>query len=263
MTATSKVYNGNAAATWSHRVQRSWGCLAVIPSPQDHGCHRDFASTTVGTGIVVTVAGSEAQRGPGRRLLADPADDDGQHHPRQHPTVSVSAFGGTYSGSEFMATASVAGVVDHRARSSREFHPLRNTTPAVTATGMPLPPAPIDAGTYTVVANFPGSTDYISNTSQPVTLTIIQATPIVERQRLRGVFTTAPLSPQPASPVWGSPGSELDGIASTPEYYAGSTATGTPLSVPPIDAGTYTVAGDFPGSTDYTGNTSPARNLHD
>ena len=41
-----------------------------------------------------------------------------------------------------------------------------------------------------------------------------------------------------------------------PVYYAGTTATGTPLSGVPIDAGTYTVAASFAGSADYLASTS-------
>ena len=47
------------------------------------------------------------------------------------------------------------------------------------ATGTPLSGAPSLAGTYTVVANFAGSTDYTSAASTPATFTISQATPTV------------------------------------------------------------------------------------
>src|SRR5436309_1040213 len=35
-------------------------------------------------------------------------------------------------------------------------------------------------------------------------------------------------------------------------YYSGTTASGTPLSGPPVDAGTYTVRASYAGSTNYT-----------
>jgi len=44
----------------------------------------------------------------------------------------------------------------------------------------------------------------------------------------------------------------LEGVAPTFTYYAGSSATGTPLSGAPVKAGTYTVIASFPGSADYT-----------
>ena len=48
----------------------------------------------------------------------------------------------------------------------------------------------------------------------------------------------------------GSPAEDL-GAADSLTYYAGSTATGTPLSGAPKDAGTYTVKADFNGNTNY------------
>ena len=81
------------------------------------------------------------------------------------PTVSVSDSGGTFNGSAYTATATVAGVVpgvdDTPAPS------LEGVTPTLTyydAWGNPLAGAPSAAGTYSVVASFAGSTDYTSAT---------------------------------------------------------------------------------------------------
>jgi hypothetical protein len=91
------------------------------------------------------------------------------------PTVSVSDDGGTVNGSPFPATATVAGVipgVDDTPTASLEGVGLTLTYYAgSTASGDPLAGAPTDPGTYTVVANFPGSRDYVS-ASASATFTI-------------------------------------------------------------------------------------------
>ena len=43
----------------------------------------------------------------------------------------------------------------------------------------------------------------------------------------------------------------LESVAPTFVYYAGSTATGTPLAAAPIIVGTYTAVANFAGSADY------------
>lgn len=49
-----------------------------------------------------------------------------------------------------------------------------------------------------------------------------------------------------------TPAASLEGVSPTLTYYAGSTASGTPLSGAPSAAGTYTVMANFAGSADYT-----------
>ncbi len=57
--------------------------------------------------------------------------------------------------------------------------------------------------------------------------------------------------------VGGQIGSELEEILPTFVYYAGTTATGTPLPRSrSITVGTYTVVAEFPGSADYEASTS-------
>ncbi len=48
----------------------------------------------------------------------------------------------------------------------------------------------------------------------------------------------------------------LEGVSLTLTYYAGTSATGTPLSGAPTHAGTYTVVAGFSGSTDYTADSA-------
>jgi uncharacterized repeat protein (TIGR01451 family) len=80
------------------------------------------------------------------------------------PAVSVTDTGGAYNGSPFPATATVAGVVagvDASPGASLEGVPLTLAYYAgSSASGPALAGAPATAGTYTVVASFPGSADY-------------------------------------------------------------------------------------------------------
>ena len=82
------------------------------------------------------------------------------------PTVSVTDAGGIYNGEPFTATATVAGVSNTPGSSLENVSPSLayyngTYTSASQLTGLtPLTGAPIQAGSYTVVANFGGSTDY-------------------------------------------------------------------------------------------------------
>ncbi len=110
------------------------------------------------------------------------------------PVVNVTDGGGTYNGSVFPATATVAGVVvgtDDTPAATLEGVGLSYSYYAGTsATGTPLWGAPSQAGTYTVVASFAGSTDYGSVISQALSFTIstsaISITPIADQQNTEG-----------------------------------------------------------------------------
>ena len=52
------------------------------------------------------------------------------------------------------------------------------------------------------------------------------------------------------SGVDNTPGSSLEGVDMTVAYYAGTNISGTPLSGPPTDAGSYLADRFVPGSTD-------------
>ena len=89
------------------------------------------------------------------------------------PTVAVSDAGGTFNGNPFPATALVNGAAS-----------LESVTPTLTyfvgagTSGTNLgSTAPSAAGTYTVVANFAGSTDFAAASSTPVTFNVTKATP--------------------------------------------------------------------------------------
>ncbi len=88
------------------------------------------------------------------------------------PTVTVTApSGAVYDGTAKSATASVNGV-----SSLDGVAPTLTYYAGSTATGSPLAGAPVNAGTYTVVASYAGSAGFTSATSTPVTYSIAQAT---------------------------------------------------------------------------------------
>ena len=163
------------------------------------------------------------------------------------PTLTVSDAGGTYNGSPFPGTAIVNGGAS-----------LEGVTPTLayyvggTASGTSTTTAPTAAGTYTVVANFAGSTDFGATSSTPVTFTISQATPTVTVNDAGGTFTGNPF---PATALVNG-GASLEGVTPTLAYYVGSIATGTSTSTAPSAIGTYTVVASFAGSTDYAAASS-------
>jgi len=176
---------------------------------------------------------------------------------RATPTVNISVAGGIYDDSAFNASPTVTGVGGQTASSLEGFAPTPVYYTGSIATGTPLSGAPVHAGTYTVVAEFPGSADYLASTSAPTTFTVAKATPTVSINAAEGTFNGSAFEADPAvSGISGAPASTLEGVAPAPVYYAGSIATGTPLSGAPVHAGTYTVVAEFPGSADYLASTS-------
>jgi hypothetical protein len=157
---------------------------------------------------------------------------------RAAPTVAV-AGGGTYDGAPIPATATVAGVV--AGLDSSPAASLEGVAPALTyyAGGAELSGAPTAAGTYTVVAAFPGSPDYAAATAQ-ATFTIAQA-------------ASSLTWPAPAPIVFGTPlgDAQLDATANVPGHFVYTPAKGTILG-----AGTQTLSVTFT-PTDPVAN-SPA-----
>ena len=173
----------------------------------------------------------------------------------------MTAAGGTYDGSAFAATATVAGVNGSYAASLEAVTP---TLAYYDATGVLVtdpnnkPIAPTKAGTYTVVASFAGSVDYASVTSTPVTFTIGKAVPSsVTVADAGGTYNDAPVSAtgSVAGVVKGvdtTPAAKLENVGLNFTYYVGNSTTGVALASGPINAGTYTVVASFAGSVDYT-----------
>jgi hypothetical protein len=169
------------------------------------------------------------------------------------PTVTVTDVGGTYNGSPFTPTDSVTGVSGTPGSTLEGVGLTLAYYVGSTASGSPLSGAPTTAGTYTVVASFAGSQDYISATKS-TTFTIGQGTPTVAVTDGGGTYNGNPFpATDSVTGVSGTAGSTLEGVGLALAYYVGSTASGSPLSGAPTAAGTYTVVASFVGSPDYLG----------
>jgi hypothetical protein len=174
------------------------------------------------------------------------------------PTVSVIDNGGVYNGQAFSATALVVGANDTSVLKLEGVSPGLTYHAGASANGPLLSGAPTGAGTYTVLASFPGSLDYQSAVSVPVTFTISRAAPSVEVSD-GGTFNGSPLAAVAMiAGVNDGFATSLEGVTPTVTYYAGSSVGGTVLSSAPISAGVYTVMASFPGSTDYAAASSSA-----
>ena len=95
------------------------------------------------------------------------------------PGLTTSDVGGTYDGSAFPATATITGIGGPSGPTLEGVAPLIVYYAGDVANGTPMSAAPTSVGTYTAVASFAGSADYLENLSLPVTFTIAPATPTV------------------------------------------------------------------------------------
>jgi hypothetical protein len=132
------------------------------------------------------------------------------------PRVIVSAPGGVYTGSPIAAQATVTGVIGTAAASLEGVTPTLTYYAGTGTSGKDLgAAAPSKAGTYTVVASFPGSADYATIQSAPMTFAIRQAStaivlvshPVVQGKTLKGVELTAKI--KPVAPGGGVPTGEV------------------------------------------------------
>lgn len=178
------------------------------------------------------------------------------------PTVSVHDAGGTYNGTAFAASDSVVGVDSTPSASLENVSPTLayyqgTYTSVAQLSGLTaLSGAPINAGSYTVVASFAGSADYTS-AGALTNFTIAKATPIVSVSDAGGFYNGKPFPATATvagvvSGVDNTLAASLEDITPTLSYFAGSSASGTALAGAPTTAGIYTVVASFAGSTDYT-----------
>ena len=160
------------------------------------------------------------------------------------PTFHATDAGGAYTGTPFPATVTVTGVKGPAATSLEGVTPTVSYCLGSSCSSTP----PTQAGTYTVVATFPGSADYAAAKSPPLTFTIAKATPTVHLTEAGGAYTGLPFpAAVTMTGVKGAAAASLEGVAPTVTYCQGAFS----LSSPPIQPGTYTVVAAFPGSADY------------
>jgi hypothetical protein len=158
---------------------------------------------------------------------------------------------GTYNGQPFAATALVAGTSGPGGPNLEGVAVTLRYYAGNTGSGPGLAGAPVNVGTYTVVATFAGSTNYIS-ASQSATFTISPVAPSINVKTTGGPVTRkAHAASATIAGVNGQYISSLEGVTPTVTYHAGASAGGRLLAGPPIKAGTYTVVTSFAGSNDY------------
>ena len=175
---------------------------------------------------------------------------------RAAPTVKVVDNGGTYAGQSFGAVATVAGLSGAASATLEGFSASVAFFAGSSASGTALGGAPVHAGTYTAVASFPGSTDYAS-ASAAVTFVIKQATSAVTVTDNGGTYSGGSFAALATVTGLGQTGASLESVSPTFAYYAGRSASGSPLSGgAPAQAGNYTVVATFPGSPDFAGASS-------
>ncbi len=205
-----------------------------------------------GGGTIAIDAGTFSATGDTSGFTGNISDQSGKFV----PTLTVSDAGGLENGSPFPATYTLTG----------DGTPPGTTLDGVAATltyyvgnkvaGQGSATAPSLAGTYTVVATFPGSDNYATVQSDPVTFVItsaqVKTIPTITVSDAGGVANGSPF---PATVTLtgtsGSPTATLDGVSPTLTYYVGPTATGTGSAAAPSAAGTYTVVASFAGSENY------------
>jgi thioredoxin 1 len=184
------------------------------------------------------------------------------------PKIKVVDHGGTYNGSAFPAIVTLTGGNGPAAASLEGVAPTVSYCQGNSCSTTP----PTKAGTYTVIANFPGSKDYGAAKSAPLIFTIAKATPTVHVTDVGGAYTGLPFPA--AVTVTGVKGAAaagfdgaiptvigpalsaqqrpliatgLEGVIPTVTYCHGSSCSTTP----PTQPGTYTAVAIFPGSADY------------
>jgi parallel beta-helix repeat protein len=179
-----------------------------------------------------------------------------------NPSVEVSVAGGVYNGSAFAASATITPN-DGPPNNALQGVGITLTYYAGTGTGgtkLGSTP-PTNAGTYTVVAAFPGSADASASASAPVTFTIAPATPSVALSSSgssavygQPVTVTATLTTAAGTPG-GSIGF-LDGSTLLATVPLGSGQAQATLTLPQMTIGNHSITAVYSGSPDFQGATS-------
>ena len=188
-TPTFKYYSGSSASGKALSAAQHSGTYTVVGS---YAATTDYAAATAQVTFVITQA---------------------------IPIVHVADAGGTYTGTAYAATGSVTGV-----NGASLGTPTFTYYTGSTAMGTALSGAPVNPGTYTVVASYAGSTDYTSATAQ-TTFVVSPATPTVTVADAGGSFTGSPF------PASGSVTGLKTVSLGTPTftYYLGSERNGNGL----------------------------------
>jgi hypothetical protein len=178
---TINVLKATPVLTWADPASIVYG--TVLGSAQ-----LDATASVPGTFTYAPSAGTILKAGDGQTLSVRFTPTDGTDYTtdtatatigvtRATPVLTVSAPGGTYDGTPFPATVAIAsgipGLNNTPAASLEDATPILTYYERAGTSGTSLGSSPpTAAGTYTVLAGFPGSTDYAPTQSTPVVFTI-------------------------------------------------------------------------------------------
>ena len=261
---------GNANTGSSNEVDaynpatNAWAQVAALPNAR-----YSPAAAVGGDGRIYAIGGN-ANAGNSNEVdaitpaLSGTTSGSGTAHVMAAPTLSLSGAGGTYNGSAFAATASVAGMisgVDTTPGPTLEgvaltlaYYAGTYTSVSQTTGVTPLSGAPSFAGPYTVVATYPGSADYFSATAL-VNFSITKATPAVSVADAGGVYNgTDFAATDTVAGIDGHTAANLEGLAPELDYLRLNSDGSKPANLggdAPIIAGSYEVIATFAGSDDY------------
>ena len=116
---------------------------------------------------------------------------------------------------------------------------------------------------YTIRYSYAGDGTYVA-TSTTGTLTVSRATPVVKVTDAGGTFTGNSFPGSATiTGVGGTVTASLEGVAPALTYYAGSSASGSPLGGAPSQGGIYTVVASFARQHGLQAGRVPSGHLHD
>ena len=179
-TATINVDRAAPAITWANPAAITYG--TALSSAQ-----LDATASVPGTFTYTPATGTALPAGNGQTLSVSFAPTDNKDYTtagatatinvdRATPTLHVSAAGGVYNGTPFPVSLTIDGITHSPGTALEGVIPTLAYYVGSSTSGMSLGPTPpTDAGTYTVVASFAGSTDYASTRSSPSTFTIVRS----------------------------------------------------------------------------------------
>ena len=233
-TADTKTYDGGELSTEATVDISSEGTAVVDTTYAGDGSYTVTTTTTDSSGDTTTDTayydgdGNPVDSGGDDGSNTLPASPDGvEVHPdgggvKAVPTVTVTDYGGTYTGQPFPAVATVAGL-NHQTGGSLEGVNLTLAYyPGTSASACRWRPS--NAGTYTVVASFAGSQDYAAaGASATFTITPAADNCPRRRRRTRGPCPSRCTRPQLAQPAATTP---TDPSVRWPQFAGISPASG-------------------------------------
>ena len=174
------------------------------------------------------------------------------------PALTVISLGGTYTGAPIAAAESVTGVGGAATPNLEGVTPTLAYYAGSGTSGLDLgSAAPSAAGTYTVVARFPGSADYAAAESKPVTFVIAPAAATITLtspssspiygQAVTFVATVSSVGGAPAGTVTFADG--IIALATVPLNASGQAA----LTISTLSLGSHAITATYNGGADFLG----------